>query len=127
MDIGSTINKVPSTGGAVVKKTTDAVQVDLGLSDKAKQALTLSAEQAGQGSKDVQREDIETAVASLQDYAQNSRRSLNFSVDEGGGRVVVKVTDADSGDVIRQLPSEEALRLAERLSETRSLLFEAKA
>jgi flagellar protein FlaG len=40
---------------------------------------------------------------------------------------VVKVTDAGSGDVIRQIPSEEALQLAENLSEVRSLLFKAEA
>jgi flagellar protein FlaG len=40
---------------------------------------------------------------------------------------MVKVTDAESGEVIRQIPSEEALKLAESLAEARSLLFEAKA
>jgi len=55
------------------------------------------------------------------------RRSINFAIDDGSGRVVVKVTDASSGDVIRQIPSEEALRLAENLSEVRSLLFKAEA
>jgi flagellar protein FlaG len=55
------------------------------------------------------------------------RRSINFSVEDGSGRVVVKVTDAESGNVIRQIPSEEALKLAENLSEVRSLLFKAEA
>lgn len=73
------------------------------------------------------REHIVDAVASIQEFVQSVGRSINFSVDDGAGRVVVKVTDADSGDVIRQIPSEEALRLAENLSEVRSLLFEAEA
>lgn len=73
------------------------------------------------------REQIEDAVASIQDFVQSVRRSINFSVEETSGRVVVKVTDAGSGDVIRQIPSEEALQLAENLSEVRSLLFKAEA
>ena len=73
------------------------------------------------------REQIEDAVASIQDFVQSVRRSINFSVEESSGRVVVKVTDAGSGDVIRQIPSEEALQLAENLSEVRSLLFKAEA
>ena len=55
------------------------------------------------------------------------RRDINFNLDEDSGRVVINVTEATSGDVIRQIPSEEALRLAENLSEIRSVLFEAEA
>lgn len=73
------------------------------------------------------REQVEAAVATIQDFVQSVRRDINFSLEEGSGRVVVKVTDTGSGDVIRQIPSEEALQLAENLSEVRSLLFKAEA
>ena len=76
---------------------------------------------------EVSREQVEDAVATIQEFVQSVRRSINFAVDDGSGRVVVKVTDAGSGDVIRQIPSEEALKLAENLSEVRSLLFKAEA
>lgn len=77
--------------------------------------------------QDVSLEQVEDAVATIQEFVQSVRRSINFAVDDGSGRVVVKVTDAGSGDVIRQIPSEEALKLAENLSEVRSLLFKAEA
>ena len=73
------------------------------------------------------RQQVETAVASIQDAVQSVRRNVNFSLEDGSGRIVVKVTDAMSGDIIRQMPSEEALRLAENLDEVRSLLFKAEA
>jgi flagellar protein FlaG len=73
------------------------------------------------------REDVEAAVATIQDFVQSVSRSLNFSLEENSGQVIVKVTDSGSGDVIRQIPSEEALQLAENLSEVRSLLFKAEA
>ncbi|MNR48018.1 flagellar protein FlaG [compost metagenome] len=60
-------------------------------------------------------------------FVQSIRRDLNFTLDDSSGRVVIKVTDGASGEVIRQLPSEEALRLAESLEEVRSLLFKAEA
>lgn len=72
-------------------------------------------------------EQVDSAVTSIQSFVQNIRRDLNFSVDDSSGRVVVKVTDGASGEIIRQLPSEEALRLAESLEEVRSLLFRAEA
>ncbi|MNF53497.1 flagellar protein FlaG [compost metagenome] len=73
------------------------------------------------------RESLEQAVLSIKDFVQTIRRDLNFSLDDSSGRVVIKVTDSASGDVIRQMPTEEALRLAESLDEVRSLLFKAEA
>lgn len=70
---------------------------------------------------------VEQAASSIQGYVQSIRRDLNFAVDDSSGRVVVKVTDSVSGDVIRQIPSEDALKLAENLEAVRSLLFKAEA
>lgn len=73
------------------------------------------------------RESVEKAVSSIQGFVQSIRRDLNFDFDDSSGRVVVKVTDSASGDVVRQIPTEDALRLAENLEEIRSLLFKAEA
>lgn len=70
---------------------------------------------------------VESAVASMQESTQAMQRNLDFSIDDSTGRMVVKVTDSASGEVIRQMPTEEALRLAESLDEMRSLLFKAQA
>ncbi|MCO6055429.1 flagellar protein FlaG [Pseudomonas sp. MOB-449] len=73
------------------------------------------------------KESVEAAVSTIQDFTQSIRRSLSFNLDDSTGRVVVKVTDSVSGEVIRQIPSEDALKLAESLEEARSLLFKAEA
>lgn len=73
------------------------------------------------------KQSLEEAVANMQGAAQAIQRNLNFSIDDSTGRMVVKVTDSASGEVIRQMPTEEALRLAESLDEMRSLLFSAQA
>ena len=70
---------------------------------------------------------LEQAVSSIEGFVQKITRDLNFSLDDSTGRMVVKVTDRASGDVVRQIPSEEALRLAENLEQVRSLLFKAEA
>lgn len=106
----------PAPGGA-----SPAVGVEKSVDAKAVQAssATPPAEPA--------REPVEDAISSIKQFAQSIQRNLNFALDESSGRVVVKVTDAVSGDVIRQMPSEDALRLAESLEEARSLLFKAEA
>lgn len=86
-----------------------------------------AAEQARQKSEAEERKPVEAAASSIQEFVQSIRRNLNFDVDDSSGRVVVQVTDSESGEVIRQIPSEDALKLAESLSEMRSLLFKAEA
>ncbi|WP_241729903.1 flagellar protein FlaG [Pseudomonas sp. SST3] len=66
-------------------------------------------------------------VEKFRSQMQRIQRDLSFSVDDSTGDVVVRVIDGESGRIVRQIPSEEILRLTERLDEMRSLLFEAKA
>jgi flagellar protein FlaG len=49
---------------------------------------------------------------------------LRYSVDDGSGQVVVTVTDATTGKVIREIPPAEILNLAARLDEMIGLLFD---
>ncbi len=61
------------------------------------------------------RERVERAAESLNDYAQSFQRDIEFSVDEELGRPIVHVVDRNTQEVIRQIPSEVALRLARNL------------
>ncbi|ENL8733098.1 TPA: flagellar protein FlaG [Pseudomonas aeruginosa] len=73
------------------------------------------------------RYDLGLAVSDIQSFVQSVKRNLNFSIDDSSGQVVVKVIDGDSGEVVRQIPSEEVLKLAARLDDVRSVLFETRA
>lgn len=120
---------VPSAAAIEVSagKGQAARQVDAAQTTSVPQPVETQTREAVEQSPEVERDQLQTAVSDLQDFVQSVRRDINFNLDEESGRVVVNVTEAASGDVIRQLPSEEALRLSENLSEIRSLLFEAKA
>ncbi len=72
-------------------------------------------------------EEVAGAVSVIREFVQSVKRNLDFRLDDSSGRVVVSVTDSESGDVVRQIPSEDALKLAESLEEVRSLLFRAEA
>lgn len=63
------------------------------------------------------RQAVEAQVQGLQQLVQEVRRELRFSVDEGAGRLIVKVLDGETGDVIRQFPSDELLAISEHLGE----------
>ncbi len=63
---------------------------------------------------------IESAVSEISDFLQSTNRQLSFSVDEKSDRQIVKVTDSESGEIIRQIPSEDVLALSERIRELQS-------
>jgi flagellar protein FlaG len=58
---------------------------------------------------------VEAAAQQIDEYLKSHGRSLEFRVDHATGRSVVTVTDAATGKPIRQIPSEETLRLAQIL------------
>ena len=57
-------------------------------------------------------EDIRNAVNELNSRLEDQQIQVNFDVDDDTGRIVVKVKDIDSGEVIRQIPSEATLEFA---------------
>lgn len=72
----------------------------------------------------LEREQLEKMAQQLQEFMGEMNRSLQFQVDEDSGRDVIKVLDKDTGDIIKQYPSEEVLNLVSKLSETAGLLID---
>ena len=60
------------------------------------------------------RADAEKSVDGLNDLLSTATRDLTFSIDDSTGTTVLRVTNVESGDLIRQIPNEEALHLMKR-------------
>ncbi len=71
--------------------------------------------------------DLEAALDDLAARAAESGAQLDFRIDEDSGRVVVSVVDRRDGTVLRQMPSEEALRIARSLARYEPHLIEVRA
>lgn len=72
-------------------------------------------------------EKVKSAVKEIEKFLASNRRNLEFSTDEESGKIVVKVIASETGELVRQIPSEEVLKIANSLSDVNSLLFNAKA
>lgn len=72
-------------------------------------------------------EDVTAAVSELNDYARNINRQLEFILDKEINQVIVRVYNADNEELIRQIPSEEALTLARRLVREEGLFLDTRA
>ena len=63
------------------------------------------------------REAVQQAVSSMNAFVQNLQRDLQFEVDLDMGHTVISVVDRSTNEVIRQIPSEEAVARAQQLRE----------
>jgi flagellar protein FlaG len=71
--------------------------------------------------------DVKEAVNRLNAYVQTLRRDLEFRLDAGTDRMVVTVVDAETHEVIRQIPTEEVLSVAKNLEAMQGVLMNTKA
>ncbi|RJG15594.1 flagellar protein FlaG [Massilia cavernae] len=71
--------------------------------------------------------DVDDAVKTINKTVQAISPSLEFSIDTDSKRTVVKVIDLDTREVIRQMPSVEALEIAKALDRLQGLLIRQKA
>ena len=58
---------------------------------------------------------ISEAVSRINEIVQSIQRDLSFNLDQESGRTIIRVIDSQSGELIRQIPSEEVLAIAKQL------------
>jgi flagellar protein FlaG len=107
-----------------------AVKPALSVADKPVEAPRVESAKASAANSDSDSdnsEKLKTAVQEIEKFVQSIKRNLEFSIDEKSGKVVVKVIASETGEVVRQIPSAEALKLAESLHNASALLFDGKA
>jgi len=63
-------------------------------------------------------EELESMVSALNDVSESKPPHMKFSIDEDTGRTVVTMTQLDTGEVVRQIPSAEFLNIAKMILET---------
>jgi flagellar protein FlaG len=60
--------------------------------------------------------DLSHAIEKLTRALQAAQSSLSFSVDESTGKTIVRVVRSSTGELVRQIPSEESLAIAASLA-----------
>ncbi len=76
--------------------------------------------------KEMQR-NLQEAIDRLNEQMKNNGRQLNFSVDKTINRTVVQVKNAETGEVIRQIPDETLLRVAHSIEQVKGMLLDEKS
>jgi flagellar protein FlaG len=85
------------------------------------------AAQADKAAQQPSSEELNQAVKQIQDVITKTANRLEFSIDEDLGVSIVKVVDTESKKLIRQIPSEEVLKIAKALDTLQGLLVKQQA
>jgi len=109
-----------ATGGAIGKAQLNS---DVKVADTQRQAKEAADTKASL------RPTIEAATRRIQDFLQRLGRrfELDHSFDKEANKQVVTVRDSESGDIIRQIPPEETLRIARSVGYYQSALVNLQA
>jgi len=62
---------------------------------------------------EISKAELQQAVDVVNQAVALEQRSLNFSIDDASGRSVIKVIDYETDELIKQIPSEELLKVAQ--------------
>lgn len=70
---------------------------------------------------------VEHTIEAIKKYIESTKRSLDISVHQETGDIMVKVISEKDGKVIREIPPEKLLDLASRMEEFAGTLFNENA
>ena len=84
-------------------------------------------EKAGNQAAEPDRETLLQAVEDVRKAIEPVAQNLLFSIDDDTGRTIVKVVDAQTDEVIRQMPSEEVLAISKAIDKLKGVLIQQKA
>lgn len=68
------------------------------------------------------RKNLQEAITRINDMVRDGGRGLNFSLDEKLGRPIVMVRNLESGEVIRQIPTEVVVKVAHSIEDLKGML-----
>jgi flagellar protein FlaG len=70
------------------------------------------------------KENLREAIEKLNNQAAKTARNLNFTIDEKLNRQIITVSNKETGEVVRQIPTEVVLRVAHSIEDIKGLLLD---
>lgn len=112
---------------AMVRQDKQKASVPPVPSNTESEGSALDGKALAQREGEVSRKQARKYVQQIQARFDKMGTNLQFSIDDASEDVVVKITAKDSGELIRQFPSEAILQLRDQLDNLVGMLFDGKA
>ena len=119
---------VPTDTRVVEPQTTPQVreiaQTEVTLSQRSAEVIPSTEPSAAAVEQAANRPEIERALEQVQVMMDLRDRSISFQRDNEAGVEVIRITDDSTGEVIRQMPSEELLGFMKNLTKMLGAFFD---
>ena len=69
------------------------------------------------------RQNLHAAVSMLNEQMASTKQGLGFSFDESINAPVIKVSNIHTGEVVRQIPTEDVIHMAHKIDDLKGILF----
>ena len=131
-DVGASGYASPvKQGGFSVKSTPETVKKSAAPKlSSLSQSNGVDPEEAEQNSSQqvsLTKEDLQTVASDLSDFMQSLNTDIEFSIHEKSGRMMVKVVDTKTHDVLKEFPPEELLDTIGAIRDYVGALLDKKA
>ena len=97
-----------------------------GAAAAASAGLKAQAVEAVSANSPAVRAELQEAVGAANEKLLQRGQKLDIGVDEESGTIVIRVSDQKTGEMIRQMPSEEALRITRSIDRLTGILVDQK-
>ncbi len=91
------------------------------------QAARAPAQGQAKAAAEPSRDEVKDALRKINESMAMAPQSLEFAIDEESKEIVVKILDRATREVVRQIPSAEALEIAKSIDRMRGLLISQTA
>ncbi len=133
LSIGTALDSLslPSSGSATPKRNLAQASESQAVKPVATQTQQ-AIDQTQQANKSpletaLKEEDIQQHLSKINDFLDARNSDVQFKMDKDTGMRIVKVVERDTGQVIRQFPTEETIKIAQALDKLQGLLLRQRA
>lgn len=124
------VDTIQNIGSAIGSDPGAAAAVNLNRNTQSEKEASVKAANLG-GSKKAApvktqpSADVSGVVADINKIVyQVATTKISFDIDEETGQSIIRVLNRETGDIIRQLPTEELLNLISKMEQLRGLIFD---
>jgi flagellar protein FlaG len=98
----------------IIREKNNSTETTVKNSNKVRQQ-SQTVESKNKGNAEISKPELLKAVNDSNEIGKLLNRKLSFDIDESTEKIIVKIIDEESGEVVRQIPSEEMMRISSHL------------
>ena len=126
MDTSGTISSIPPVSSGSVHTRPDAGARPTKKQDTNKTSVAPQEQVDKAVTNVLTNQDLQSLTEDLNNHVKLFNTKVSFSIDKATGQTVIHIRDAETDKILREVPAEDMLKLAAKLSEIIGIIIDKK-